>query len=246
MEGAMDPISGYRMLVDELKHDMSNVAIFLVGKAVAVSEDEYHKLSDVDLVVVRLAESPFERQIEDVNGLSMDISYISLGDLKTQIVLENHVWLEVAAKGSVIHVQEWFSGALVDIREDASSIISRGPKRPDSNEIAFLRYTAGQSLVDLGKRSEGDIEFEYLAWNLIEDLIRISFRLGAIWPVKPKKQLMNVERHDPELHAIIGGFTRSSEKRVKLELLQKMARHVLEPVGGTTLTFAKGIYPLDK
>lgn len=220
----------------------SNVcAILLIGKTGSSTESNFEKLNDVDLLIVYDQNVPFERQVEDIDNVPFDISYISIYDLITQIEAKSPLWINMIVGSKIFYTKNELIFGIVDRVKD---IYYSGTAKLRKDEVELIRFNLTQKYNDIAKRLGDTTLSNYLMIKLFDTVIENYYRINCIWYPRTKYLFENLEARDELLWELSEKFIFECVSETKIILLKKLLVHVLEPFGGLLNTWAKGPYEI--
>lgn len=226
-------------VMDSLKKEEKVAAILLVGKTARVKPNQFNELNDVDLLVVYESNVPFERQVENIDGVPFDISYISIFDLITQVEGRSIIWVNIIMGAQVYHSSNELVFGIIDRVKD---IYLNGTTKLNKEDIEFARFSLSQKLVDIENRMKDVVLSSYLMQKLFNKAIEDYYALNSMWLPNPKNMFENLEIVDAELCHLAKQFVYECTAKRQLQLLVDIVTHVLEPHGGRLTTWKKGHY----
>jgi hypothetical protein len=229
--------------VDNLKEEPSVVAILLIGKTARAVDKKFNHLNDVDLLVVYENNRPFERQIEVIEDVPFDISYISIFDLITQVEGRSLIWVNMMMGAQIFFSKNELIFGIIDRVKD---IYLNGTNQLQDEEIQFIRFNVSQKIIDVENRKDDLILSGYLMQLLYNQVLEDYYALNAIWPPHPKNIFENLEVVDHDLCQLAKLFVNECTANRRLELLREIVDHVVKPHGGRLTTWKKGHYNISK
>lgn len=218
-------------------------AILLVGKTARVKDRNFDDLNDVDLLVVYETNRSFERQVERIEGVPFDISYISIFDLITQVEGRSVIWVNIIMGAQVYHSENELIFGIIDRVKD---IYLNGTSKLSQEDIGFVRFSLSQKLVDIENRMKDVVLSSYLMQRLFNQIIDDFYALNAMWLPSAKYMFENLEVVDAQLCDLSKQFVYECTAKGQLVLLEKIVDHVLSPFGGRLTTWEKGHYHIAK
>lgn len=228
---------------DALKQEPSVAAILLIGKTARTEEENFNHLNDVDLLVVYESNRPFERQIEHIDGVPFDISYISIFDMITQVEGRSLIWVNMMMGAKVFYAKNELIFGIVDRVKD---IYLNGTGQVKEEDIKFIRFTLSQKLLDVENRMKDVVLSSFLMQRLFMKVLEDYYTLNAIWPPHPKNTFENLDVVNQELSHLAKEFVNECTAKRQFELLSEMVDKVLEPFEGRLMIWEKGPYNISK
>ena len=237
----MDYYKAFLDVVENIKEQSNVSAVLLIGKTGSTIESEFNNLSDVDLLVVYDSNIVFERQVEEIDGVPFDISYISIYDLITQIEAKSPLWINITIGSKIYYSKNELIFGIIDRVKD---IYFSGTAKLKEEDIHFIRFSLTQKYADVSKRMKDVILSSYLMLKLFDRVIEDYYKLNSIWYPREKYLFDDLEATDKELCRLSKDFIYECTAKRKLILLKEILERVLEPFGGLSHTWAKGPYEI--
>lgn len=239
----MDYFKKFEQVIESLKEDPSLAAILLIGKTAKVDERDFNDLNDVDLLAVYEVNRLFERQVEHLDGIPFDISYISIFDLITQVEGRSNIWVSIMMGAKIYYSKNELVFGIIDRVKD---IYLNGTSTLKDEDVNFIRFTLTQKIKDIENRVKDVVLSGYLMQRLFNQVLEDYYTLNALWPPHAKNAFENLEVVDGDLCKLSKDFVYECTIKRQLELLKQIVEKVLEPHGGPLLEWPKGHYHIDK
>lgn len=179
----MDYYKVLKDVVESIKEDEHVVAILTIGKTAKVKDFNFNPLNDVDLLIVYDSNRPFERQVEDIQGVPFDISFISIFDLITQVENKSIIWVNMMIGAQIYYSKNELVFGIIDRVKD---IYLNGTVALDQAEIDFIRFTLSHKLKDVKNRMDDPILSKFLMQLLFHQILEDYYTLNARWFPNPK------------------------------------------------------------
>lgn len=230
-------------IVNRIKEEDNIAAILLIGKTAKVPEDNFDQLNDVDLLVVYENNRDFERQVEMINGVPFDISYISIFDLITQVEGRSIIWINMIMGAKIYFAKNELIFGIIDRVKD---IYLSGTGKLSEEDVEFIRFKLSQQLVDIENRTKDVILASFLMHQLFNQSLENYYALNAMWLPNPKNMIENLEVIDENLSKMVKDFIFECTSKRQHAILIDIVDYVLEPFGGRLLTWKKGHYHISQ
>lgn len=237
----MDYYKVFLDVVDKIKEQSDTCALLLIGKTSHALENQFNSLNDVDLLVVTDKNKEFERQVEDIEGVPFDISFISIYDLITQVEAKSTLWINMTIGAKIYYSKNELIFGIVDRVKD---IYYSGTVKLKEEDVHFIRFNLTQKCKDVSKRMKDVVLSSYLMIKLFDRIIEDYYKLNSIWYPNSKYLFDNLEAVDPVLSKLSKDFIYECTASRKLVLLKELLERVLEPFGGLSYTWPKGPYEI--
>jgi len=228
---------------EELKNEDSVVAILLIGKTARAEKEKFNHLNDIDLLVVYENNRSFEREIENIDGIPFDISYISIFDMITQVEDRSLIWVNMMMGAKIFFAQNELIFGIIDRVKD---IYLNGTGEIKAEDLKFIRFNLSQKLIDIENRIHDVVLSSFLMQRLFMQVLEDYYTLNEIWQPHPKNTFENLDVVDPKLCHLAKTFVYECTAKRQFELLAEMVTYVLEPFGGRLMTWEKGPYNIAK
>ncbi|AFS79112.1 nucleotidyl transferase domain-containing protein [Gottschalkia acidurici 9a] len=229
--------------ISEIVEKEKPYGIILVGSLARMSELEIDKARDIDIFVI-VDKAEFQREVINVEGLEFDISYMPLNLLQLSMTKRISSVICVLAKSKVLYKS---NDTLKEYLDKIKTIYEEGSFTLDDYNINYTRFKLTQSYLTVKSRREDRVNFEFLSGIFIKELLNSYFKLNKIWIPPDKRMLKSIE--DRKLIDMIEKYYSGNDKDThaedKLDKLESILNHVIEPFGGTLLLWEKGEYPFD-
>lgn len=239
----MDYFKKFEEIIEGLKEDPSLAAILLIGKTARVEEDDFNHLNDVDLLAVYEVNRVFERQVELIDGVPFDISYISIFDLITQVEDRSNIWVSIMMGAKIYYAKNELIFGIIDRVKD---IYLNGTTLMKTEDIDFIRFTLTQKVKDIENRMKDVVLSGYLMQRLFNQVLEDYYTLNALWPPHPKNAFENLEVINADLCKLAKDFVYECTAKRQLLIIKEIVESVLEPFGGPLSEWKKGHYRIDK
>lgn len=239
----MNYYEAFLEVVEPFKAEESIVAILFVGKTAKAKNKNFDQLNDIDLLLIYANNRPFERQVEKINGVPFDISYVSIFDLITQVEGRCEIWVNIIMGAQIYFSKNELVFGIIDRVKD---IYLNGTIKLKEEDILFIRFTLTQKLIDIKNRMNDVILSGYLMQRLFHQAIADSYTLTSIWIPAPKNLFDNLEVVNPALCHLSKEFVSECTIEGQLHVLEAIIDLVLEPFGGRLDTWKKGHYNIAK
>jgi predicted nucleotidyltransferase len=226
-------------ITDVIKEEDKVAAILLIGKTSRVKHQDFDSLNDVDLLVVYESNRTFERQVENIEGVPFDISYISIFDLITQVEGRSEIWVNIIMGAQVYYSENELIFGIIDRVKD---IYLNGTSKLSLEDIEFIRFNLSQKLTDIENRMKDVVLSSYLMQRLFSKTIEDYYALNAMWLPNPKNMFENLEIVNSEIANLAKQFVYECTAKQQLNILREIVNIVLEPFGGRLTTWKKGHY----
>lgn len=239
----MDYYKKFLEVTEELKKDPAIAAILLIGKTSRVSEENFNQLNDVDMLAIYENNRSFERQVEKIDDVPFDISYISIFDLITQVEGRSNIWVNIIMGAKIYFSKNELIFGIIDRVKD---IYLNGTHILKTDELNFIRFTLNQKLIDIENRMHDVVLSGFLMQRLFNQVLEDYYKLNALWPPHPKNAFENLEVVDPDLCKLAKDYVYECTAKRQFVILKEIVQKVLEPHGGPLNKWAKGYYHIDK
>lgn len=233
----------FEEVIEQVKQEENIAAILFIGKTAKATNRMFDHLNDIDLLIVYENNRPFERQVEIIDGVPFDISYISIFDLITQVEGRNKIWVNMIMGAQVYEAKNELVFGIIDRVKD---IYLNGTVKPKDEDIRFIRFTLSQKLQDVKNRMQDVILSSYLMQRLFNQAIEDYYTLRAMWVPNAKNMIDNLAVVDETLCNLSKQFIYECTAKGQLEILETIVKHVLEPYGGFLTQWPKGHYNIAK
>ncbi|MBN2794057.1 MAG: hypothetical protein JXR88_01525 [Clostridia bacterium] len=230
-------------IVETLKEDDHISAILLVGKTSKAEEESFDHLNDIDLLAVYDNNRSFERQVEQIDNVPFDISYISIFDLITQVEDRSEIWVNMIIGARVYFAVNELIFGIIDRVKD---IYLNGTVQIKEEEIKFIRFNLSNKLQDVKNRMSDVIVSSYLMHRLFDLTIADYYALRSMWQPSAKNLFDHLQIIDEKLCRMSKEFIYECTAKGKQIVLERIIDHVLDPYGGRLNTWAKGQYHISK
>lgn len=230
-------------ITEKLREESSVIAVLLIGKTARVKDKNFDQLNDVDILAVYDSNRAFEREIQDIDGVPFDISYISIFDLITQIEGRSLIWVNMMMGAQVYFSKNELIFGIIDRVKD---IYLNGTNKLTEEDISFIRFNLSQKIVDIQNRKKDVILSGYLMQRLFNLALDDYYAINALWPPHPKNTFENLEVVDEVLCKLAKDFVYECTSKRQLEILTQLVDHILTPYGGRLTTWKKGHYNIEK
>lgn len=217
------------------------IAILLLGKIASVSEQDFDKLNDIDLLVVYDKNIGYERQVELIDGIPFDISYISIFDLITQIESKSTLWINMIVSSKIYSSKNELIFGIIDRVKD---IYFAGTVKLKNGDIDLIRFNITQNIITIKNRKDDKVLLKYLLNKLFDTLVEDYYRMNAIWYPSSKYLFDDLEKIDTKLSDLSKKFISLCDEKEKMDVLDEIVDYVLKPFGGFLKTWAKGPYEI--
>jgi len=239
----MDYFKVLEEVVNQQKKDEHVVAILTIGKTAKVKDFNYNHLNDVDLLIVFDSNRPFERQVEDIQGVPFDISYVSIFDLITQIESRSNIWVNMLMGASVYYSKNELIFGIIDRVKD---IYLNGTVNLEQEDIDFIRFTLSHKLKDIKNRLDEPMNAKHLTQLLFQRILEDYYALHAIWFPNPKNLIEKLSLVSEPLCGMAKSYLSAWTLEEQLIIVENMLKWILEPFGGLLYDWKKGHYVIDK
>lgn len=217
--------------------------ILLVGSLSRMKVLEVEKARDIDLFIITKGED-FQRQVENIEGLEFDISYLPIGLLKKSIEERLSSIICVLSKSKILYKSK--NNTLNSSLKMIESIYEEGPQKLTIKDIDYQRFKLTQSYLTLKSRRKDRLNFNFLKGAFISELVTCYFLLNNIWMPPNKRMLKSIE--DKKLKSLIDeniSCTNADDIEENQKCLERTFNHVLEPFGGRLDFWEKDNFPFD-
>jgi hypothetical protein len=185
----------------------------------------------------------FERQVEKIEGVPFDISYISIFDLITQVEGRSVLWVNMIMGAQIYFAKNELIFGIVDRVKD---IYLNGTTILKEEDVDFIRFTLSQKLIDIENRMSDVILSSFLMGRLFNQAIEDYYALNAMWVPHPKNAFDNLAVVNPELCNLSKQFVYECTAKGQFEVLNKIIDIILQPFNGRLTTWKKGHYNISK
>lgn len=230
-----------KAVIDKLTADESVISVSLIGAAADEVPLILHRLNDLDLLVVRKTEEPFTREIQDHDGLPLDISYISLADLERIAQKDNHQWVRILAKSKNVFKR---TTEATPFFQRARDIYFDGPDALTVEDINYCRFVLTHIFDDLAARSDNEMEAEFLCGLFLLEALKTYFKINNAWIPRDKKLLKALFQTDLILYELVKCTLKEKKVRKKISSCRDILHYILKPHGGPLERWEHGKYPL--
>ena len=239
----MDYYKALQEVVEEIKLDNHVVAVLTIGKTAKVKSHEFNSLNDVDLLIVYDSNRSFERQVELIQDVPFDISYISIFDLITQVEGRSTIWVNMMIGAQIYYSKNELVFGIIDRVKD---IYLNGTTSLEKEDIDFIRFTLSQKFTDIKNRMKDKTVAKFLMQLLFQQLLEDYYVLNAIWFPNSKNLIEKLNIVSEPLCELSKEFINAWSLDEQLIIIEKMLQWVLEPFGGTLYEWKKGHYYISK
>jgi predicted nucleotidyltransferase len=233
----------FQEVFEQLKEEEHLAAILLVGKTAKAKEGAFDHLNDIDLLVVFDNNREFQRQVENIDVVPFDISYISIFDLITQVEERSEIWVNMIMGAKVYFSKNELIFGIIDRVKD---IYLNGTGNLPEEEIKFIRFNLSNKLNDVMNRQSDVIVSSYLMQRLFDMTMTDYYAIKAIWQPSAKNLFDHLKVIDETLCNLSKEFIYECTAKGKLLVLEKIIDYVLEPIGGRLNTWEKGHYHISR
>lgn len=217
--------------------------ILLVGSLSRMKVLEVEKARDIDLFIITKGED-FQRQVENIEGLEFDISYLPIGLLKKSIEERLSSIICVLSKSKILYKSK--NNTLNSSLKMIESIYEEGPQKLTIKDIDYQRFKLTQSYLTLKSRRKDRLNFNFLKGAFISELVTCYFLLNNIWMPPNKRMLKSIE--DEKLRNVLEEYlddNNSGGLENELKTLNHLVELVLGNFGGKLDFWEKDIFPFD-
>lgn len=235
----MNILKVFNKKIEDIIQKEEALTILLIGSGATKNEKDFHKLKDIDLLIIT-NQGGFEREVVEIDNVKFDISYISFDALK-KIVSEGVPFIINALKRYKCIYNKCKD---VTIFLNKVKLISLKPKTISKEEIDYIRFSLFQSYEDILARKNDEGNYIFLTNNLFKDILTSYFKLNNFWVPKDKKILKELKAIDCNLYKMSKGFLKENNNYLKVNILKELIEYLLEPFGGVKRYWEKGRFPL--
>ncbi len=216
-------------------------ALLLIGKTSTTSEEDFHKLNDIDLLVVYDKNVGYERQVEDIKEVPFDISFVSIYDLITQIESKSQLWINMVIGSKIYYSKNELIFGIIDRVKD---IHYSGTQKLSDEAIRWIRFNITQKHIEIKNRIDDVINSNYLMSKLFDRALEDYYSLNKLWYPNPKYLIEKLEVTDEKLCKLAKDFIFECSVGRRSIILKEILEYILEPFGGLLYNWPKGPYEI--
>jgi hypothetical protein len=205
------------------------LSILMIGAGVKIENEYLDTLRDIDLFVITDEDYEFEREVIRIEGVSFDISYMSLKSFEKAI--DDEIPFLINSLQSYKFVYNTNKN-LIKLLEKIKHIYMRGPKKLEKDEIDYIRFKLYQDFEDILNRKKDVLSIKFLMNNLYYNALTSYYKLHGYWIPKDKKILKSIQKFDYIIYNLCIEFIKEEEVNEKLKILNEIIDYVLKPYGG--------------
>ncbi|SHK01835.1 hypothetical protein SAMN02745883_01067 [Caminicella sporogenes DSM 14501] len=237
----MEVIDVFNKKVKEIILKENVYCVLLIGAGAKTEFENFYLLNDIDLFIITKDRNCFEREVVDIDGVSFDISYMSLDLLKKSILEKNSLIITALSNYKCIYN----IGTKIDkLLDEIKRIYILGPEPIRREELDYIRFKLFKDYEDILTRLDDEITACFLVNNLFKSILISYFKLNRIWIPKDKKILREIEKLDLDLFSVCKEFLQENSINKKITILLEILDYVLKPFGGYLKYWNRGKFLL--
>lgn len=221
-------------IIEDIVEKEQPYGILLVGSLSRMNQLDFKKVRDIDIFVITDKEE-FTRQVETMEGLKFDISYMPMKLLELSIDEQLSSVICVLAKSKILYKTK--DNTLKDILEVIKSIYRQGPQKLSKMEIDYERFKLTDSFLTLESRENDSLNFNFLKGIFLKELLTSYFKLNNIWMPPDKRMIKTIK--DKKIISLI------DQNDNEIDNINKLLIYILEPFGGKLEFWEKNDFPFD-
>ncbi len=195
----------------------------------SVARGEVTEHSDLDVCIV-VNEDNFCKNINHpfINGVKLDITFLSLGQLSRRTEQESKSGrIPLVAESKVVFDK---TGVLNELRDRYVQV--KAP-RYTAKDHQFQQFMVHHANDKVERNLDEDRDSAMLAMHVgINDLLKIHYRLNGKWWVSNKRILGDLDEWDKELFNLLREFLSLSDVQKKFTAWSKIVEHITKQMGG--------------
>ncbi len=126
----------------------------------------------------------------------------------------------------------------------ARQIFFDGPGKLSDEDVNYYRFLLSNRYDDVLKRSDREVEGDFMANIFVHEVIKIYFKLNNSWVPRDKKLLKIIFEVDIILYELIKASLKEQDLNQKIKICHDILVYVLRPYGGKLNTWDKSEFPI--
>lgn len=233
----------FHKIIEDIVEKEDPYGILLVGSLARMDELQVEKARDVDLFVINNSKN-FKRQVENIEGLEFDISFMPIELLNKSTDEKLSSIICVLSKSKILYKSK--NNTLNSSLKMIESIYEEGPQKLTKEDINYERFKLTQSYFTLESRRKDRLNFNFLKGVFLSELITCYFILNNIWMPPNKRMLKSIK--DDKLKSLLEEHltnNKFSDVEDEIKSLNNLLDLVLEKFGGKLDFWEKDVFPFD-
>ena len=213
--------------IKELQDLDTCLGAFVFGSA---ARGEVTKDSDLDVkVIVSNSKGCTSISHPFINDIKLDINFLSLDLIEkfTKEDIEKGERIPMIAESIIIFDK---TGQLKQLKKKA---VAAKPKKITNLDPTWIQYMVYHATNKAKRHLISDPLSSLLSLDSnLEELLKFHYQLNRRWWLSNKRLLKDIREWDPKLNILLEKFLLSHDVHLKFKLWEKIASHVLIPLGG--------------
>lgn len=213
-------------IIKGLENNDRYIGAFVFGSA---AREEVNNDSDLDVKVVLGETSPCNNiNHPSIEGVKLDIKFLSLGKLRLEISEEERSGRIPMIAESIILFDK--TGVLRGLKEEKRLLRPRKFSKSDYQNQQFFIYHANDKVE---RNLEKDPHSALLSMHAgVKELLKIHYEINGKWQVSSKRTLRDLDQWDSKLADFVRRFVEATDIKLKFAAWSAIIDHVTDQMGG--------------